>query len=103
MKIFPRTSLQEFEVLSMPSKAMFLPNAQKTECIIAEDKTGAMLNRATGKPWMGTDPCNRVGADLAYSVEATAATDKAVLGLLGTVFKVKHAPRRNPRPAVRTS
>ncbi len=78
-----------YDMTVLPSKAMFLPNAQKTECIIAEDKTGAMLNRATGKPWLGTDACNGVGAHLAYSAEATAATDKAALDFLGTVFKGK--------------
>jgi dienelactone hydrolase len=78
-----------YDMTVLPSKAMFLPNAQKTECIIAEDKNGAMVNQATGKPWMGTDPCNGVGAHLAYSAEATATTDKAVLDFLGTVFKLQ--------------
>ena len=50
-----------------------------------------MHNRATGKPWMGTDACNGVGAHLAYSAEATAAIDKAVLDLIGTMFKLKIA------------
>jgi hypothetical protein len=74
---------------ALPSQPMFLPNAQKTDCTIVEDKSGAMLDTATGKPWAGADPCNGVGAHLAYSAEATAATEKAVLDFLGSVFKLK--------------
>jgi len=77
-----------YDMTVLPSKAMFLPNAQKTDCIIAEDKSGPMLNNATGKPWTATDACNGVGAHLAYSAEATAITDKAVLDFLTSLFKL---------------
>jgi dienelactone hydrolase len=78
-----------YDMTALPSQPMFLPNAQKTDCTIVEDKSGAMLDTATGKPWGGADPCNGVGAHLAYSAEATAATEKAVLDFLGSVFKLK--------------
>jgi hypothetical protein len=73
----------------LPSQPMFLANAQTTNCRIVEDKSGAMLDTATGKLWVGADPCNGVGAHLAYSAEATAATEKAVIDFLGSVFKLK--------------
>jgi dienelactone hydrolase len=78
-----------YDMTVLPSQPMFLANAQTTNCRIVEDKSGAMLDTATGKPWAGADPCNGVGAHLAYSAEATAATEKAVIDFLGSVFKLK--------------
>lgn len=78
-----------YDMTVLPSKALFLPNAQKTDCIIIEDKSGVLLNSATEKPWTRTDACNGIGAHMAYSAEATAATGKAVLEFLTAIFSVK--------------
>ncbi len=78
-----------FDWPSLPSKPLFLPNAQRTECEIVEDKSGAMIDTATGKPWTLTDPCNKVGAHMAYNAAAVAVTHKDVLEFLTAAFKLK--------------
>jgi dienelactone hydrolase len=78
-----------YDMTVLPSPAMFLPNAQKTDCLIVEDKSGALLDSATGKPWTGADACNGLGAHIGYSAAATATTDKAVLDFLTARFKLR--------------
>ena len=69
---------------------MLVEKAQKTDRIIAEDKSGAMLNRATGMPWAPTDPCNGVGAHVGYSADATAASEAAIVKFLTTKFNLSN-------------
>lgn len=69
--------------------ALDLPKAQKTNCILVENDSGAVLNQATGKPWAANDACNAVGAHLGYSPEATAATLKSVNAFLAEKLHAK--------------
>ena len=85
----PPDGTHAFDMPSLPSKPLFLPDAQKTDCVIVEDKSGAMIDEATGGPWSAADSCNGKGAHLAYSAEATGVADAAVLAWLATVFKLK--------------
>jgi dienelactone hydrolase len=78
-----------FDTPSLPSKPLMLPDAQKTDCIIVEDRSGSLLNKATGNPYSRADSCNGKGAQIGYSAEATRVTNEAVLDLLGSVFKTK--------------
>jgi dienelactone hydrolase len=78
-----------FDMPSLPSKALFLPDAQTTECEIVENKTGALIDTATGAPWASADPCNKKGAHIGYNAAAVATTDAAVLEFLTGVFKLK--------------
>ena len=78
-----------FDMPSLPSKPIFLADAQTTQCEIVEDKKGAMIDAATGAPWTFADPCNKKGAHIGYNPEAAAATDKDVLAFLATTFKLQ--------------
>jgi dienelactone hydrolase len=76
-----------FDVSTIPS-SLFIEKAQMTNCILGEEKSGAMLNQATGKPWAPTDPCNGVGAHVGYSTEATTASEAEVVKFLTTKFNL---------------
>jgi len=78
-----------YDVPTLPSKPLLLPDAQKTDCLIIESKSGTLINKASGNPYSPADTCNGKGAHIGYSAEATRATEAAVLDLLGSVFKVK--------------
>jgi dienelactone hydrolase len=78
-----------FDLPSLPSQPLMLPDAQKTDCIIVEDRTGTLINKATGNPYSPADSCNGKGAHIGYSAEATRVTEAAVLDLLSSVFKIK--------------
>ena len=41
---------EAFDLPSLSLEPLFLPNAQRTECEIVEDKSGVMIDTATGKP-----------------------------------------------------
>jgi dienelactone hydrolase len=78
-----------FDLPSLPASPFMLPGAQKTDCIIVEDRAGTLINKATGNPYSSADSCNGLGAHIAYSADATRATNQAVLDLLNSVFKTK--------------
>jgi dienelactone hydrolase len=81
-------AMHGFDVPATPS-IEFYDKAQKTDCILVEDNSGAILDQATGKPWSLNDPCNGVGAHTGYSEEATAAVEKGVVQSLRRVFNLK--------------
>ena len=83
-----RNTWHAFDYPSLPSKPIDVPYAQTTHCVLKEEPIGTIINLATNKPFTYADACLGRNAHVAYSAEATRATEQAVKGLLKKVFKL---------------
>jgi hypothetical protein len=54
-----------------------VPYAQTTHCVLKEEPTGTIINVATHKPFTYADDCLGQNAHVAYSAQATLATEEA--------------------------
>ena len=63
-------------------------NAQTTHCVLKEEPLGTIINTATHRPFTYEDDCVGRNPHLAYSANATHATEEAVKGLLRRVFRL---------------
>jgi dienelactone hydrolase len=77
-----------FDYPSLPSHPAMVPYAQTTHCLLKEEPIGTIINMATHKPFTPADDCIRKGAHVAYSAEATHATEQAVKTLFEKVYKL---------------
>ena len=75
-----------FDYPSLPSEPMDVPYAQITHCVLKEEPVGTIINTATDKPFTYSDDCLGRKAHVAYSAEATRATEAIMTGLLKKVF-----------------
>lgn len=87
MTEFPNT-WHAFDYPSLPSEPINVPYAQTTHCVLKEEPTGMIINEATHKPFTYADDCLGRNAHVAYSAEATHATEDAVRVLLKKVFEL---------------
>jgi dienelactone hydrolase len=84
-----RNTWHAFDYPSLPSKPIDVPYAQTTHCVLKEGPIGTIINLATDKPFTDADACLGRNAHVAYSAEATRATEQALQGLLKKVFKLR--------------
>jgi dienelactone hydrolase len=77
-----------FDYPSLPSKPISVPYAQTTHCVLKEEPMGTIVNVATHKPFTYADDCLGRNAHVAYSAQATRATEQALTVLLKKVFKL---------------
>jgi dienelactone hydrolase len=63
-------------------------NAQTTHCVLKEEPLGTIINTATHRPFTYEDDCVGRNPHLAYSANATHATEEAVKALLRRVFRL---------------
>ncbi len=75
-----------FDYPSLPPRPVVVPYAQTTHCELKEEPVGTIVNVATQKPFTPADKCVGKGAHVAYSAQATRATENAVRLLLQRVF-----------------
>ncbi len=87
MTEYPNT-WHAFDYPSLPAKPMNVPYAQTTHCVLKEEPMGTIINVATHRPFTSADDCVGRNAHVAYSAEATHATEDAVRGLLTKVFEL---------------
>jgi dienelactone hydrolase len=81
-----------FDYPSLPSDPVVVPYAQTTHCVLKEEPVGAIINTATHKPFTFADSCLGRGAHVAYSAQATGATEAALRALLERIYKLS-SPR----------
>ena len=77
-----------YDYPSLPSHPAMVPYAQTTHCVLKEESVGTIINMATDKPFTYADDCLGKGAHVAYSANATRATEAAVRTLLERVYKL---------------
>ncbi len=77
-----------FDYPSLPPRPVVVPYAQTTHCRLKEEPVGTIINVATQKPFTAADNCVGKGAHVAYSAQATQATEDAVRLLLQRVFRL---------------
>ncbi len=71
-------------------KPMHLPQALTgRKCLLEEKSEGAVVNKATGKPFSSKDACIERGTTVAYNAAATAAATKQVAAFLKETFKLQ--------------
>lgn len=87
MTEFPNT-WHAYDYPSLPSHPSVVPYAQTTHCVLKEEPVGTIINMATHKPFTTADACVGKGAHVAYSAQATRATEQALRTLLTRVFKL---------------
>ena len=63
-------------------------NAQTTHCVLKEEPMGTIINTETHNPFTYADQCVGRNPHVAYSANATRATEEAVKVLLQSVFKL---------------
>lgn len=63
-------------------------NAQTTHCALKEEPMGTIINTETNNPFTYADHCVGRNPHVAYSANATHATEEAVKVLLQSVFKL---------------
>jgi dienelactone hydrolase len=87
MTEYPET-WHAFDYPSLPAKPVVVHNGQTTNCVLLEDTAGTIVNTATNKAFTYADAC--VGRDphVAYSSQATQATEQAVRVLLKKAFRL---------------
>ena len=77
-----------YDYPSLPARPAVVPYAQTTHCVLKEESVGIIVNEATHKPFTSADKCVGKGAHVAYSANATRATEAALRILLERVFKL---------------
>ncbi len=77
-----------YDYPSLPPHPAVVPYAQTTHCVLKEESVGTIINMATHKPFTFADDCLGKGAHVAYSANATRATEAAVRTLLERVYKL---------------
>jgi dienelactone hydrolase len=77
-----------FDYPLFPSAPIVVQNGQTTHCVLKEEPAGTIINTATQKPFSYADTCVGRNPHVAYSANATRATEDAVKALLKTVFKL---------------
>ena len=77
-----------YDYPSLPARPAVVPYAQTTHCVLKEESVGIIVNEATHKPFTSADKCVGRGAHVAYSANATRATEAALRILLERVFKL---------------
>jgi dienelactone hydrolase len=77
-----------FDYPSLPSDPVLVPSAQTTHCVLKEEPVGIIVNMATHKPFAFTDRCLGRGARVAYSANATGATEEALRTLLHRIYQL---------------
>jgi hypothetical protein len=77
-----------FDYPSLPSDPVVVPYAQTTHCVLKEEPVGSIINTATHKPFTFADGCLGRGAHVAYSAQATGATEEALRTLLERIYKL---------------
>jgi dienelactone hydrolase len=63
-------------------------NGQTTHCVLKEEPMGTIVNTETNNPFTYADHCVGRNPHVAYSANATHATEEAVKMLLQRVFKL---------------
>jgi dienelactone hydrolase len=80
-----------FDYPSLPPDPVVAPYAQTTHCVLKEEPVGTIINMATRKPFTFADRCLGRGAHVAYSANATGATEAALRTLLARIYNLnKH-------------
>lgn len=87
MTEYPHT-WHAFDYPSLPSTPIVVQNGQTTNCVLIEEAAGTIINTATNKPFTYADACLGRNPHVAYSANATQATEQAVSTLLKRVFKL---------------
>ncbi len=77
-----------FDYPSLPPDPVAVPYAQTTHCVLKEEPVGTIINMATHKPFTFADGCLGRGAHVAYSANASGATEEALKTLLGRIYKL---------------
>jgi dienelactone hydrolase len=77
-----------FDYPSLTSSPTVVHYGQTTNCVLIEETTGTIVNTATNKPFTYADECVGRNPHVAYSPNATHATEEAVKLLLKKVFKL---------------
>jgi dienelactone hydrolase len=75
-----------FDYPSLTSTPTVVHNGQTTNCVLREEAAGTIVNAATDKPFTYADDCVGRNPHVAYSAEATHATEEAVSALLKKIF-----------------
>jgi dienelactone hydrolase len=77
-----------FDYPSLTSTPTVVDNGQATNCVLREEAAGTIVNTATNKPFTYADDCIGRNPHVAYSAEATHATEEAVRALLKKIFEL---------------
>jgi len=77
-----------FDYPSLTSSPAVVHYGQTTNCVLIEETAGTIVNTATNKPFTYADECVGRNPHVAYSPNATHATEEAVRLLLKKVFKL---------------
>ena len=77
-----------FDYPSLSSGPTVVHYGQTTNCVLMEETAGTIVNTATNKPFTYADDCVGRNPHVAYSPNATHATEEAVKLLLKKVFKL---------------